>query len=110
MTRLTDRTPAEKRFIDEAVDAAERASGKKLSPPDRRIVLKRARAQIESQRRAADRRFRRFRAAGAAKPTAIHFPAYPCSRAEITVRDFRRLARGKNPLLALRAQKRSQRA
>jgi len=52
MTRLTDLTPAEKRFIDEAVDAAERASGKKLSPPDRRIVLNRARAQIESQRHA----------------------------------------------------------
>lgn len=50
MTRLTNLTPAEKKFLDEAVAAAERASGKKLSQQQRRIVLDQARVQIESQR------------------------------------------------------------
>ena len=50
MARLTDLTPAEKKFIDDAIAAAERAAGKKLSQPNRHIVLNRARAQIESQR------------------------------------------------------------
>ncbi|EBW6002027.1 hypothetical protein A4P01_23415 [Salmonella enterica subsp. enterica serovar Typhimurium] len=50
MTRLTDLTPAEKKFIDDAVAAAERAAGKKLNQPNRHIVLNRARAQVELQR------------------------------------------------------------
>jgi len=50
MTRVTNLTPAEKKFLDEAVAAAERASGKKLSQQQRRIVLDQARVQIESQR------------------------------------------------------------
>ena len=50
MKRLINLTPAEKRFLDDAVAAAERASGKKLNQPNRHIVLNRARAQIESQR------------------------------------------------------------
>ncbi|HDP3045170.1 TPA: hypothetical protein P6L05_002658 [Staphylococcus aureus] len=52
MTRLTNLKPAEKQFLDDAVAAAERASGKKLNQPNRHIVLNRARAQIESQRHA----------------------------------------------------------
>ncbi|EFN4220312.1 hypothetical protein FQI92_23545 [Escherichia coli] len=52
MKRLINLTPAEKRFLDDAVAAAERASGKKLNQPNRHIVLNRARAQIESQRQA----------------------------------------------------------
>ena len=31
MTRLTNLTPAEKKFIDDAIAAAERAAGKKLN-------------------------------------------------------------------------------
>jgi acyl-CoA reductase-like NAD-dependent aldehyde dehydrogenase len=50
MTRLTNLTSAEKKFIDDSVSAAERASGKKLNQASRRIVLNRARAQIEAQR------------------------------------------------------------
>ncbi|ECS5572131.1 hypothetical protein APP03_004586 [Salmonella enterica subsp. enterica serovar Cerro] len=50
MNRLTNLTPAEKKFLDGAIAAAERASGKKLNQPNRHIVLNRARAQIESQR------------------------------------------------------------
>ena len=52
MTRLTSLTAAEKKFLDEAVAAAERVSGKKLNQQNRHIVLNRARAQIESQRHA----------------------------------------------------------
>ncbi|EPY7224168.1 TPA: hypothetical protein NPP16_005205 [Klebsiella pneumoniae] len=52
MTRLTNLTPAEKQFIDDAVATAERAYGKKLNQLNRHIVLNRARAQIESQRHA----------------------------------------------------------
>lgn len=48
MTRLTNLTAAEKKFLDEAVAAAERVSGKKLNQQNRHIVLNRARAQIES--------------------------------------------------------------
>ena len=40
MKRLINLTPAEKRFLDDAVAAAERASGKKLNQPNRHIVLK----------------------------------------------------------------------
>ncbi len=96
MTRLTNLTPAEKKFIDDAIAAAERAAGKKLNQPNRHIVLNRARAQIESQRyadrqralredgsspilpghvrarRAADCGFWRFSGADAAKSPAIH--------------------------------------
>ena len=50
MNRLTNLTPAEKKFLDDAIAAAERASGKKLNQPNRHIVLNRARAQIELQR------------------------------------------------------------
>ncbi|WP_459694466.1 hypothetical protein, partial [Achromobacter xylosoxidans] len=50
MTRLTNLKPAEKQFLDDAVAAAERASGKNLNQPNRHFVLHRARAQIESQR------------------------------------------------------------
>ncbi|HED2291088.1 TPA: hypothetical protein R4Y07_004786 [Escherichia coli] len=35
MTRLTNLTPAEKKFIDDAIAAAERAAGKKLNQPNR---------------------------------------------------------------------------
>lgn len=52
MTRLTNLTAAEKKFLDESVAAAERVSGKKLNQQNRHIVLNRARAQIESQRHA----------------------------------------------------------
>ncbi|MER1350111.1 hypothetical protein KJR81_26830 [Klebsiella pneumoniae] len=56
MTRLTNLTAAEKKFLDEAVAAAERASGKKLNQPNRHIVLNRARAQTETQRQAERQR------------------------------------------------------
>lgn len=56
MTRLNNLTPAEKKFIDDALAAAERASGKKLNQPNRHIVLNRARSQIESQRYAEQQR------------------------------------------------------
>ncbi|WP_458646568.1 hypothetical protein [Klebsiella quasipneumoniae] len=100
MARLTNLTPAEKKFLDDAVAAAERASGKKLNQPNRHIVLNRARAQIELQRyadrqralrederqqsdfaghvrarRAADFGFWRFSGADAAKSPAIHLRA-----------------------------------
>lgn len=50
MRRLTGLTPAEKKFLDDAVAEAERVRGKKLNQPDRHIVLNQARAQIESAR------------------------------------------------------------
>ena len=50
MTRLINLTSAEKIFLDDAVAADKRASGRKLNQPHRHIVLNRARAQIESQR------------------------------------------------------------
>ncbi|HEI8983176.1 TPA: hypothetical protein SLO92_005304 [Klebsiella pneumoniae] len=50
MARLDNLTPAEKKFLDDAIAEAERAAGKKLNKPNRHIVLNRARAQIESQR------------------------------------------------------------
>ncbi len=100
MKRLINLTPAEKRFLDDAVAAAERASGKKLNQPNRHIVLNRARAQIESQRqqngsdlrvrrsgsrrnlpgrvrgrRVADCHFRRFRGEFRAKQRGIHYGA-----------------------------------
>lgn len=53
MRRLTGLTPAEKKFLDDAVAEAERVRGKKLNQPDRHIVLNQARAQIESARYAA---------------------------------------------------------
>jgi acyl-CoA reductase-like NAD-dependent aldehyde dehydrogenase len=53
----TDKPDARReRFLDDAVAAAERASGKKLNQPNRHIVLNRARAQIESQRQAERQR------------------------------------------------------
>lgn len=59
MSRLTDLTPAEKRFLEDAVAAAERAAGKKLNQPNRHIVLNQARAQIESARYAAKKQAER---------------------------------------------------
>jgi len=59
MTRLTSLTAAEKAFLDEAVAATERAKGKKLSRPEKHIVLNQAREQIEAQRYADRRRFER---------------------------------------------------
>lgn len=56
MARLNNLTSAEKKFIDDALAAAELASGKKLNQPNRHIVLNRARAQIESQRYAEKQR------------------------------------------------------
>jgi len=62
MSRLTELTPAEKRFLEDAVAAAERAAGKKLNQPNRRIVLNQARAQIESARYAAKKQAERAEA------------------------------------------------
>lgn len=53
MSRLTDLTPAEKRFIDDALAEVERVAGKKLNQPNRHIALNKARAQIASARYAA---------------------------------------------------------
>lgn len=53
MTRLTSLTPAEKKFIDDAVAEAERVAGKKLNLQTRHIVLNRARVQIQAARYAA---------------------------------------------------------
>ena len=97
MNRLTNLTPAEKKFLDDAIAAAERASGKKLNQPNRHIVLNRARAQIGCSvtptasvhyvrmsgsspslpghvraRRAADCAFWRFSGADTPKSSAIH--------------------------------------
>lgn len=62
MSRLTDLTPAEKRFLDEAVAEAERVKGRKLNQPHRHIVLNQARAQIESARYAAKKQAERAEA------------------------------------------------
>ena len=59
MSRLPELTPAEKRFLDDAVAEAERVKGKKLNRPDRYIVLNQARAQIESARYAAKKQAER---------------------------------------------------
>ncbi|MDO1920478.1 hypothetical protein Q2378_25220, partial [Escherichia coli] len=50
MTRLTNLTPAEKKFIDDAIAAAERQAENLLNITNRHIVINRARAQVESQR------------------------------------------------------------
>lgn len=55
MNRLTSLTHAEKQFLEDAIFAAERAAGKKLSRPERDIVLHQAREQIVGQRYAAQR-------------------------------------------------------
>ena len=55
MYRLTSLTPAEKKFLDDAISEAERISGKKLSRPQKHIVLNQAREQIEGQRYASQR-------------------------------------------------------
>ena len=62
MSRLMDLTPSEKRFLDDALDEAERVRGKKLNRPDKHIVLSQARAQIESQRYAAKKQSERAEA------------------------------------------------
>ncbi|WP_123640093.1 hypothetical protein [Raoultella ornithinolytica] len=49
MARLTNLTPAEKKFLDDDVAAAERESGKKLNQPNRHIVLNRERPQNDLQ-------------------------------------------------------------
>lgn len=59
MTRLTSLTVAEKAFLDEVVAATERAKGKKLSRPEKHIVLNQAREQIEARRYADRRRLER---------------------------------------------------
>ncbi|MDV5142740.1 hypothetical protein [Chimaeribacter arupi] len=51
--RLNVVSKPEKQFLDDAVFAAERAKGKKLSGPERKEVLRVARQQILSQREAA---------------------------------------------------------
>lgn len=62
MSRLTDLTPAEKQFLDDALAEAERVRGKKLNRPDKHTVLSQARAQIESQRYAAKKQSERAEA------------------------------------------------
>lgn len=62
MSRLRDLTPAEKRFLDDALAEAERVRGKTLSRPEKHIVLSQARAQIESQRYAARKQAERAEA------------------------------------------------
>ncbi|MCT4708942.1 hypothetical protein MUA04_01750 [Enterobacteriaceae bacterium H11S18] len=52
MSRLTELTPAEKRFLDDAVAEAERVKGKKLNRPDRYTVLNQAKAQIAASENA----------------------------------------------------------
>lgn len=59
MTRLTSLTPAEKKFLDDALAEAERVEGKKLNRPNKHIVLNRARAQIEGVRYAAQKQAER---------------------------------------------------
>ena len=59
MKRLADFTPAEKKFIDDALAEAERVAGQKLNRPNRYIVINRARAQIESARYAEKKRLER---------------------------------------------------
>ena len=59
MTRLTSLTPAEKKFLDDALAEAERVAGKKLNRPNKHIVLNRARAQIEGARYAAQKQAER---------------------------------------------------
>lgn len=56
MTRLTSLTVAEKKFLDDVLFAAERASGKKLSGTDKKRVLEKAREQIAGERYAAKQR------------------------------------------------------
>jgi hypothetical protein len=48
--RLLSLTAAEKAFLDDALIFAERAAGKKLSRPEKNVVLNRAREQIKAQR------------------------------------------------------------
>ena len=97
MNRLTNLTPAEKKFLDDAIAAAERASGKKLNQPNRHIVrTERVRRLSRSvtptasvhyvrmsgsspslpghvrARRAADCAFWRFSGADTPKSSAIH--------------------------------------
>lgn len=58
--RLTVVSKPEKQFFDDAVFAAERAKGKKLSGPERQEVLRVARRQILSQREAEKAKQARF--------------------------------------------------
>ncbi len=53
MSRLMDLTPSEKRFLDDALVEAGRVKGKKLNRPEKNMVLRHAREQIEGQRYAA---------------------------------------------------------
>ncbi|TQC54967.1 hypothetical protein FKC81_28125, partial [Klebsiella pneumoniae] len=46
MNRLTNLTPAEKKFLDDDIVAAKRASGKELSQPVRHIIADNARAEM----------------------------------------------------------------
>ncbi|WMY72580.1 hypothetical protein RHD99_13935 [Buttiauxella selenatireducens] len=56
---MTSLTPEEKKFLDDAVAEAERATGKKLNLPTRHIVLNRARVQIQAARYAAKKQLER---------------------------------------------------
>jgi len=67
MNRLTNLTPAEKKFLDDAIAAAERASGKKLNQGSSPSLPGHVRA-----RRAADCAFWRFSGADTPKLPAIH--------------------------------------
>ena len=79
MNRLTNLTPAEKKFLDDAIAAAERASGKKLNqPPTASVHYVRMSGSSPSlpghvrARRAADCAFWRFSGADTPKLPAIH--------------------------------------
>lgn len=50
--RLSVVSKSEKQFLDDAVFAAERAKGKKLSGPEKKEVLRVARNQLLGQRKA----------------------------------------------------------
>lgn len=69
MTRLTDLTPVEKKFIDDAIAAAECAAEKKRNQPNRHIVLNAAGGiYLVASEDAAERYFRLFRGEFSAKP------------------------------------------
>lgn len=67
--RLTVVSKPEKQFLDDAVFAAERAKGKKLSGLERQEVLRVARRQILSQREAEKAKQARFEERQAAEFT-----------------------------------------
>jgi len=50
MSRLPSLSETEKAFLEDAVAAAERAAGRRLSRPEKNIALNRARGQLNDQR------------------------------------------------------------